>query len=119
MIIAFVFGSSYHPALLYLMAILYPLQGVYNLAIYMYLKILNAKKKSNGDNNITWWKVFVIAFWAKGSESIEEGIERSFTDSLHFSYKTGIFLLKSCRYSLSISLPISLPVSLWQLKLPS
>ena len=66
MMMTHAFGSYAPPALYYLIAFFYPLQGVYNLAIYMHPNILNAKKKTNGDNNITWWRAFVVAFWSKG-----------------------------------------------------
>ena len=72
-IIAYVCGSSDHPALLYLMVICYPLQGVYNLAIYIHPIILNAKKKSKGDNFITWWRAFVMALWFKGRDKKKRG----------------------------------------------
>eukprot|EP00554_Chaetoceros_debilis_P016327 CAMPEP_0194127228 /NCGR_PEP_ID=MMETSP0150-20130528/60410_1 /TAXON_ID=122233 /ORGANISM="Chaetoceros debilis, Strain MM31A-1" /LENGTH=209 /DNA_ID=CAMNT_0038821141 /DNA_START=1459 /DNA_END=2085 /DNA_ORIENTATION=+ len=49
------------------MAIIFtPLQGVYNLAIFMHPKILSAKRSKRDD--LSWRQAFVKAFWSKGKE---------------------------------------------------
>lgn len=75
--IAFVFNATNPRTLLYMLVIFQPLQGVYNLAIYMHPKILSAKRKSKIDNNITWWRAFVTAFWSKGSDKTRRGRRNS------------------------------------------
>jgi hypothetical protein len=86
MIVANVFDSSNPPALVYLMIIFHPLQGLYNLAIYMHPKILWAKKKSKGGSNITWWQAFVTAFWSKGSDKKKRGCRSSVRDPPTYEY---------------------------------
>ena len=41
-----------------------PLQGLFNLTIYMHPKILAARRSKR--EKISWWKSFVKAFWSKG-----------------------------------------------------
>lgn len=52
-------------ALLYITFTLCPLQGVYNLLIYMHPKILSAKRSTR--TSLSWRQAFVKAFWSKGA----------------------------------------------------
>ena len=101
-----VFNSSNPPrALLYMLVIFQPLQGLYNLAIYMHPKIPSAKRKSKGDNNVTWWRAFVTAFWSKGSNRKKRGrrnsawkynvVKAAMTNGIHYADKRQIAL--DCR----------------------
>ena len=47
----------------YLWNIFGPLQGFFNLLIFMHPKV-QAVKKSNGTDNISWPRAFVNAFWS-------------------------------------------------------
>eukprot|EP00956_Cyclotella_meneghiniana_P004768 scaffold5867_cov25-Cyclotella_meneghiniana.AAC.2 len=47
---------------LYLWTIFFPLEGFFNLLIFMHPKVL-AIKKSNETNNISWPRAFVETFW--------------------------------------------------------
>ena len=88
MIVIFVVGSLNSPALIHAIVSIMPLQGVYNLAIYMHPKILRAKSKSRVDNDITWWRAFVMAFWSKGRDKKKSGL-RNVRDPPNNRKKTG------------------------------
>ena len=67
-------GKVPHLALLYVMNVFWPLQGLFNLAIYMHPKILKAKASAR--ENLTWWQAFVKAFWSKGLDKKKMGGRR-------------------------------------------
>lgn len=61
------FSAAKMPILLVYVTIIFnPLQGVYNLSIYMQPRVLSAKKSKK--DNLSWWQAFVKAFWSKGGE---------------------------------------------------
>lgn len=62
-----------HAVLGHLAFIFNPLQGAFNLAIYMYPSILSAKRSKR--DNLTWSQAFVKAFWSKGRNK-KEGCRR-------------------------------------------
>ena len=47
---------------LYLWTVFFPLEGFFNLLIFMHPKVL-AVKKCSGTNNISWPRAFVKTFW--------------------------------------------------------
>jgi len=57
--------------ILYLFCIFMPLQGVYNLAIYMHPRIISAKRSKR--EQLTWWQAFVKAFWSHDKRSRKRG----------------------------------------------
>lgn len=57
-------GNDPPAACVYLAVILMPLQGLYNLLIFMYPKVIHAKQ--NG--NLTWWQAFKKAFLSRGNK---------------------------------------------------
>jgi len=67
LIINFVASIGATPPLpiIYVAYVFLPLQGLFNLTIYMHPKILAAKKSKR--ENLSWWKAFVKAFWSKGA----------------------------------------------------
>lgn len=61
-------GASWE--LFYLNTIFTPLQGLYNLLIYLYPIIVSIKNKSKRrkEEKLTWMQAFLKAFWSKGGE---------------------------------------------------
>eukprot|EP00580_Thalassiosira_gravida_P008688 CAMPEP_0201629500 /NCGR_PEP_ID=MMETSP0493-20130528/4148_1 /ASSEMBLY_ACC=CAM_ASM_000838 /TAXON_ID=420259 /ORGANISM="Thalassiosira gravida, Strain GMp14c1" /LENGTH=172 /DNA_ID=CAMNT_0048100513 /DNA_START=1 /DNA_END=519 /DNA_ORIENTATION=- len=51
--------------MIYLANFLNPLQGFFNFVIYIYPKAMAAK--SRGDDTMTWFQAFKIAFWGGGT----------------------------------------------------
>ena len=47
--------------------IFFPLQGLYNFLIFLYPRVLHAKRSRGvGGTSISWWGALVKAFWSKG-----------------------------------------------------
>lgn len=73
-------GKFAHISFVYIAHFFTPLQGVFNLLIFVYPKILSAKngdgkkRSRNRDANknnhgpMTWTRAFVVAFWSKGGQ---------------------------------------------------
>eukprot|EP00553_Chaetoceros_curvisetus_P007922 CAMPEP_0204617500 /NCGR_PEP_ID=MMETSP0717-20131115/4462_1 /ASSEMBLY_ACC=CAM_ASM_000666 /TAXON_ID=230516 /ORGANISM="Chaetoceros curvisetus" /LENGTH=627 /DNA_ID=CAMNT_0051631055 /DNA_START=48 /DNA_END=1931 /DNA_ORIENTATION=+ len=60
-------SSSFGPiTFYYIMWIFLPLQGLFNLAIYMYPKVIHAKRQGRGDD-VSWCEAVNKAFWSRGS----------------------------------------------------
>lgn len=91
MILAHFFSVRMKPTtLLYMIHIFMPLQGVYNLTIYMYPKVISIKRGStsrtksksksindNENDNLTWWQALVSAFrTAFGGKQEPEEVRR-------------------------------------------
>lgn len=64
-------GEEIPSSIVYLKYIFMPLQGLYNLTIFMHPKILNAKRSKR--NNLNWCQAFVKAFWSKGKDNNKKG----------------------------------------------
>uniref|UniRef100_A0A7S3PXH6 Uncharacterized protein n=1 Tax=Chaetoceros debilis TaxID=122233 RepID=A0A7S3PXH6_9STRA len=63
----FVLGQKETPiAIIYLINIFLPLQGVYNLVIFMHPKVLSAKRSKR--DKLSWRQSFVKAFWSRGTQ---------------------------------------------------
>ncbi len=61
-------GAEVHPIIIYIYTVSIPLQGFFNLAIFMYPRIVTAKKSSRGEN-ISWCQAFSKAFWSRGTNA--------------------------------------------------
>ncbi len=62
----------------YFMSILLPLQGFYNLCIYMYPKVISARKVRRGEENkVSWRKAISEAFWSRGKERKQKNCPRN------------------------------------------
>ncbi len=62
-------SGNYLLALVYVIAIFGPLQGFFNLAIYMHPKVISARKpKRRGGTKVPWCKAISKAFWSKGKD---------------------------------------------------
>lgn len=57
-------GIEWPIALWYLTCIFNPLQGLYNLLIFLHPKVLSAKRSRS--DNLTWYQAFSKAFWSRG-----------------------------------------------------
>ena len=64
-------GVHIPTALLFLMNIFNPLQGVFTFTIFMYPKVAAAKFK--GGDGITWAQAFAVAFWSKDVKKKAKG----------------------------------------------
>jgi len=72
-IIGYVFifaGKPWPIGMAYLNSILLPLQGVFNLIIFMHPKVVLAKK----DKKLTWCGAFKKAFWSRGAEASNRSV---------------------------------------------
>ncbi len=56
------------PALLYIASIFLPLQGFYNLCIYMYPKVVYARIPRHGQEKVYLYQAIYIAFWSRGRD---------------------------------------------------
>ncbi len=65
-VVIFVAGSQSPTAFGYIYAIFLPLQGFFNLTIYMLPKVVYAKKQGRGEN-ISIYQAIRKAFWSKGT----------------------------------------------------
>ncbi len=55
---------------LYLSNIFTPLQGFFNVCIYMYPKVISARKPKRGqDKKVSWYQAISMAFWSRGKEN--------------------------------------------------
>ncbi len=62
--------TKYQMVFLYLATIFAPLQGFFNLCIFMYPKVKSAKKPKRGQNKkVSWYQAISIAFWSRGKEN--------------------------------------------------
>ena len=73
-------GKFAHTSFIYIAHFFGPLQGVFNLLIFLTPKILSAKKgggkkrsryrdaNKNNHGPVTWTQAFVVAFWSKGGQ---------------------------------------------------
>ncbi len=66
--------DSFPIAVRYMSAILNPLQGLFNLLIYMHPKIMAARR---GGRNISWCKAFFQALWSRGGNIRKKSVSRS------------------------------------------
>jgi hypothetical protein len=66
-IILHFFVRSHNSFILYAGVTFLPLQGVYNLAIFMFPKVIGAKKSKR--EKLSWRQAFVKAFWSKGGRN--------------------------------------------------
>lgn len=60
---------------IYFTSVCLPLQGLFNLAIFMHPAILSAKNSTK--ENLTWWQAFLKAFWSKGLDKKKRGGRRA------------------------------------------
>ncbi len=67
-------GQGYPLSLLYVGSIFSPLQGFYNLIIFMLPKIISAKNRSRRGESITWWRAFTTAFWSRGKDDRKQSV---------------------------------------------
>jgi len=81
-----------HPpiAFVYVTAIFMPLQGLYNLVIFLYPKVMSAKRSRRGVT-LTWCDAFKIAFMSKGpsTRTLTRGRERHLRKSNRSARKEG------------------------------
>ncbi len=62
---------------LYVTHICLPLQGLFNLVIYLYPKVINARKKSMREGeNISWCRALSRAFWSRGNRQLRRSRNR-------------------------------------------
>jgi len=60
--------------LIYLVSIFAPLQGLFNLIIYMFPKVISAKsKKRGGGENVSWCEAIKEAFRSRGNDGKRKG----------------------------------------------
>ncbi len=52
----------------YFTSIFVPLQGLFNLCIYMYPKVISARKARHGREKISWCMAISEAFWSRGKK---------------------------------------------------
>ena len=75
----------------YVTAISLPLQGFFNLVIYMQPKIVSAKKR--GGETVSWCGAIKEAFWSRGKDRRKKGPTRqksSLRGSNHFGERKGM-----------------------------
>ncbi len=77
MILALTMDTSFPLGVTYVTSIFGPLQGFFNLLVFMLPKVIAAKKsKRRGEKKVTWCEAFKKAFWSRG---VKDGKEKSFS----------------------------------------
>jgi len=67
--------SGNYITLKYITYIFVPLQGFFNLLIYMYPKVIYAKKsRKRGDEDVSWCQAICTAFWSRGNAGKRKGV---------------------------------------------
>ena len=60
-------GYEWNIVIWYLTSITSPLQGFYNLIIFLYPKVLSAKRSKR--DNLTWFQAITKALWSRGNDT--------------------------------------------------
>ncbi len=68
--VPFLMIPDFPTTLLYIVGISMPLQGFFNLCIYMYPKVVSARKRKRGQENmkVSLWQAISEAFWSRGKK---------------------------------------------------
>ncbi len=67
-------GGGYPLMIGYIVNMFVPLQGLFNLLIFMYPKIMAARKiRRRGEKKISWFHAFSRAFWSTGNDRKNKG----------------------------------------------
>ena len=70
-------GGDYPLPFHYLVRLFLPLQGLFNLIIYMWPKVISAKsKKRGGGKTVSWCEAINEAFWSRGNDGRTKGLRQ-------------------------------------------
>ena len=77
----------------FLATILNPLQGLFNVVVYMHPMVVQSKRQQPGTS---WWQAISYAFWSRGEDNRRCVVQHSSSRTNGLSYVSDSFCCRHC-----------------------